>query len=124
MIVAIIATGTMFTFSSAYAAKTAPLGDAGVVINPGSTTLKLCKTNQCYNPQVVTIGVGHLVSWTNADGFTHTLKSGSPGVSGAGSLFSITIAPKGTYSQTFSQAGTFSYFDPVYPWMTGKVYVK
>jgi plastocyanin len=56
------------------------------------------------------------VTWTNFDSVTHTVRfdDGESPVIGNG----------GTYSKTFSDAGTFDYICGIHPSMRGKVVVE
>jgi len=80
--------------------------------------------NIMFNPTTLNVSVGTTVKWTNKDNVNHTVTSGTP--SNASGLFdSGTIAPNGTYSYTFSTAGTFAYYCRVHaPMMTGTIVVK
>ncbi len=87
-----------------------------------SITDRSCTTADSFNPQVVNINVGDTVTWTNADAVGHTVTSGSSSDSVTGTVFdSSLILAGGSFSFTFSQAGTYNYFDMVYPSMTGQV---
>lgn len=75
------------------------------------------KCETAYDSATVTIAVGGTVTWTNNDSFTHTVTSsnsatgcpsgGDPAVTHE--LDSGNISASGTYSHTFTTAGTFSY---------------
>jgi plastocyanin len=80
--------------------------------------------NIAFNPNVLNVSVGTTVKWTNKDNVNHTVTSGTP-TSPSGLFDSGTIAPNGTFSFTFSAAGTYPYFCRVHsPKMTGTVIVK
>jgi plastocyanin len=78
-----------------------------------------------YAPDTITvvIGVNNTVTWTNGDTVSHTVASRSV-PSGASSFTSPIIAPGGTYSETFTVAGTYAYYCTLHSWMTGTVVVK
>jgi plastocyanin len=78
-----------------------------------------------YSPNTITviIGVNNTVTWTNADTASHTVYSTSVPTS-ATAFNSPLIAPGGTYTQTFSVAGTYQYHCSIHSWMTGTVIVK
>ncbi|MGI0046559.1 MAG: plastocyanin/azurin family copper-binding protein [Nitrosotalea sp.] len=99
---------------------------ATVIIRCGaSITDRSCTTTDSFNPQVVNINVGDTVTWTNADTVGHTVTSGSSSDSVTGTVFdSSLILAGGSFSFTFSQAGTYNYFDMVYPSITGQVIVS
>lgn len=60
--------------------------------------------NAKYRPKNLTVKVGTSVTWTNNDSVPQSVTSDSPGVFDSGLL-----QPGGTWSYTFSQAGTFPY---------------
>jgi plastocyanin len=57
------------------------------------------------------------VTWTNADGYDHTVKAGD------GSFDSREIKPGKTYTMTFATAGTHTYYGNIHNSMTGSVVV-
>ncbi len=70
-----------------------------------------------FMPQTDTVPVGSTVTWTNSDGVNHNVTSNS-------SVFSSgNIAPSGTFSFTFTSAGTFPYTCTIHG-MTGTIIVK
>lgn len=73
-----------------------------------------------FAPQTLTIPVGTTVTWTNQDSMPHTVTS--PGKKKV--LDSGELAQGGSYTYTFNEAGTYSYFCTVHPGMKGKVIVK
>jgi plastocyanin len=71
-----------------------------------------------FNPKTITVTAGTTITWTNKDGIAHTVTSTS-------ALFdSGSISANGTYSRTFSTAGTFPYICTVHPTMTATVKVN
>lgn len=76
-----------------------------------------------FSPASKTITVGTTIKWTNQDGVTHTVTSGTPG-SPSGLFDSGNIAPNGTSSYTFNQAGTFYYYCKIHSSMTGTIIVQ
>lgn len=72
-----------------------------------------------FQPGTVTIQVGDTVTWTNNDGTPHTATStDNP------ALFDGQMAPGGSFSFTFSDAGTFDYVCKIHPAMQGTVVVE
>lgn len=69
-------------------------------------------------PASVTVSVGDTVTWTNSDTAPHTATSDTAGVFG-----SPTLNQGGTFSHTFTTAGTFAYHCNIHPSMTGTVVV-
>lgn len=66
----------------------------------------------------ITVKAGTTVKWTNNDSSTHTVTADD------NSFNSGDIAPGGTYSHTFSAAGTINYHCKYHSMMTGKVTVN
>lgn len=69
-----------------------------------------------FSPATLTVPLGTTVRWTNATSAPHTVT--------AASFDSGTIPSGGTYSHTFTQAGTFSYHCAFHPNMTGTIIVS
>jgi len=76
-------------------------------------------TDTMFVPSQLIIKVGDKVSWTNNGVMGHTVTSDS-----GSELSSPTIAKDGTYSHTFSAAGTYSYHCAIHPSMTGVIIVQ
>ena len=74
--------------------------------------------NMAFSPSTLTVTVNTTVTWTNNDGIAHTVTS-TTGLFDSGS-----IASKGTYSYTFTTAGTYSYKCNIHPTMTGTIVVN
>lgn len=96
-----------------------------ITITQGSGAGQSCvATANCYYPNSIQITVGDTVTWTNQDSVGHTVTSGQPTDTQTGTIFdSSLITAGGSYSVTFTQAGTYNYFDLMFPWMTGEVIV-
>jgi plastocyanin len=71
--------------------------------------------NMSFNPSTLSVTAGTTVIWTNNDMVTHTVTS-TPALFDSGS-----IAPGSTFSFTFKNAGTYSYYCKIHTSMTGKV---
>lgn len=71
-----------------------------------------------FNPMSLTVPVNTTVKWTNKDGVTHTVTSNS------GEFNSGNIGSGGTYSFTFTKAGSFPYRCTIHSNMTGTVTVQ
>ena len=73
---------------------------------------------------IIEILVDQTVVWKNADTATHTVTSGTA-ADGPDDIFdSGLFAPGKSFTQNFSEAGTFPYFCLVHPWMDGSVIVS
>ncbi len=74
-------------------------------------------TTTAFNPDNYTVKAGTTVTWFNDDSTSHTVTSTT------GAFNSDNIASGATYSHTFSQAGTYSYYCAIHPNMKGMVVV-
>lgn len=80
----------------------------------GSTTIDI--QNFSFNPATLTVKVGSTVTWTNRDSVNHQIKS---------DIFDSNLLDTNqTYSFTFTTAGTYNYFCPPHPSMTGTIIVQ
>lgn len=71
-----------------------------------------------YVPATITIKAGTTVTWTNKDSVRHTATSDT-------GLFDSGLFGKGeSFSYTFTEAGTFTYFCTPHPYMKGTVIVE
>ncbi len=76
--------------------------------------------NFTFGPQDLTVAVGTTVKWVNHDDIPHTVVEASPG-----KIFrSKALDTDDSYSFTFTNAGTFSYFCGLHPQMQGTIIVK
>ncbi len=88
------------------------------VSSPGCET-----TNTCYLPYSLEINVGDTVMWSNDDTAAHTVTSGTPDeISGV--FDSSLFMSSSKFEYTFDNAGTYSYFCMVHPWMIGQIVVN
>ena len=89
--------------------------------NPGVTaqTFDVMIQNMAFSPQTVTINVGDTVVWTNKDSVSHTVTSDSGAELGSNSL-----SKSGTYSHTFTMAGTYKYHCAIHTSMKGTIIVQ
>jgi plastocyanin len=71
-----------------------------------------------FSPSAITVKAGTKVTWTNHDGFDHTVTAEDK------SFDSQHVAKDGTFEQTFQKAGTFKYFCAIHNSMTGTVTVQ
>jgi len=72
-----------------------------------------------FNPATITIKKGTTVTWTNQDSAPHTVTSES-----GNELDSPTLSKGQSYSHTFNEVGTFSYYCTIHPRMKGNVVVE
>ena len=107
-------------------AKQHPLTQFASIV-PGASS----KTTGAFTPYPIIIKVGDTITWKNEDTTPHTVTSGSgPSDPNKGKDFdsspglSSVIAPGSTFSNKFTQAGTFLYFCQLHPNMVGEVGVN
>lgn len=102
--------------------KSNDIGTNSTGSSPGSNEVWM--QNNMFNPASLSVSVGTTVQWTNKDNVIHTVTSGTPG-SPSGLFDSGNIEANGTYSYTFSTAGTYQYYCRVHaPMMAGTIVVK
>ena len=73
--------------------------------------------NMAFAPATITVNAGTTVTWTNKDAIAHTVTSDN------GLFNSGNIGSNGTYSYTFSTAGSFPYHCSIHTMMKGTVVV-
>src|SRR5579875_1939285 len=97
-----------------------------VNISAGAGSGPTCsQSNNCFDPDVITVAPGTTVEWKNNDKVSHTVTSGNPSDNQTGTVFDSSLIAAGKdFSYTFNTPGTFNYFCQVHPWMTGKVIVS
>ncbi len=77
-----------------------------------------------FNVSNLEVSAGTTVTWTNQSSANHTVTSGTRGEDDEGELFdSGSIAPGGTFSYTFEDAGSYAYFCDFHPGMSAEVTV-
>jgi plastocyanin len=82
---------------------------------PAAVTISI--DNFSFTPKEITVEKGTTVTWINHDDVPHTVVSG-------GVFRSKALDTDESFSFTFSNAGTFSYFCSVHPVMIGRVVVQ
>ena len=70
-------------------------------------------------PSPLRVQAGTTVTWTNDDNVPHTVTSRTGPQFDSGSL-----AQGRSWSRRFDQAGTYSYYCAIHPWMTGRIEVR
>ena len=81
------------------------------------TTIPVAIKSLAFNPATVTIHAGDSVTWTNNDGFDHT-------VTADGGAFNATIHSGQSFTVKFNSVGQFPYHCAIHPSMHGKVVVQ
>ena len=83
-----------------------------------STSTEINISGFAFVAATVTVTVGTTVTWTNLGSVRHTVTSETD-------LFdSGNLARNATFSYSFTDRGTFSYFCAIHPYMRAKVIVK
>jgi plastocyanin len=123
----------------AYAASTSSTAKSFIVTIPkGSANPEVDITKlgprQWYLPRQVTIHTNDTITWRNNDTEAHTVTSGiSAGIESLmnnkrgtpnGIFDSGTFKPGQSWTHTFTNPGTYSYFCTIHPWMEGVVLVQ
>ena len=91
-----------------------PTSGTPVSIVAGASTM----TTTAYAPNPIVVSVGGTVTWMNNDNTAHT------STATGGAFDSGTIAPGGSFSKTFTSAGSFPYHCTIHPGMVGTVTVQ
>lgn len=92
----------------------APAGSTVINIAAGASS----RTTNAYAPSPISVSVGATVAWTNTDSVPHT------STADGGAWSSGNIAPGGTFTRTFTSAGSFTYRCTIHPGMVGTVTVQ
>ena len=107
--------------TSGGAATTAAPGvttSGGTATSAAGNAVQVIMINRSYNPQQVTVKVGDTVTWVNQDSPQHDV------VADNGEFKSSLFDKGGTFSFTFTKAGTFPYHCSIHPGMVGTVVVQ
>jgi plastocyanin len=75
-----------------------------------------------FQPEEITVAPGTTVTWTNEDGFAHTVTAGTRG--NPMGMFDENVPGGGTFSFAFEEAGIYDYFCSIHPGMSGAVIVE
>ena len=92
-------------------------GGGGGYGGGGTTGNSVSIAGFAFSTSSLPVAKGTKVTWKNNDATTHTVTSDD------GTFDSGNIAPGGSYSYTFADAGTFAYHCKIHPTMTAKVVV-
>jgi amicyanin len=85
-----------------------------------ATTHQVVMSGYAFTPRSLTISAGDTVTWTNRDQAPHDVKT----TSGPASIHSPMLAKGGSWSHTFTAAGTYGYLCTVHPGMTAELVVE
>jgi plastocyanin len=100
-------------------------GASNPITNPGTEgttpqTRNIDISGFAFNPSTLTINAGDTVIWTNKDSAPHTVTSDS----GSELKSSTLSAGSGSYSHTFTTAGTYAYHCNIHTMMKGTIVVQ
>ena len=85
---------------------------------PTLTSTEIKMSGFTFVPAPVTVSAGSTVTWTNQDSAPHTVTSETD-------LFdSGRLSTNDSFSYTFTDRGTFSYYCTIHPYMKGEVIVE
>lgn len=85
---------------------------------PATATNEVAIVDFAFQPDPVKVKVGTEVTWTNQDGFAHTVTADDK------SYDSKNMEKDATFTYRFDTAGTFKYFCAIHNYMTGSVVVE
>jgi plastocyanin len=118
IIIIIVAIGGYFIFKNSYK-NPVPNTNQNTDQNPpvtGAKENKVTIKNFAFEPPVLNIKAGEIVTWTNEDSVTHKIKSDT---------FNSNDLITGNFFQfKFDNAGTYDYFCSIHPSMKGKIIVE
>jgi len=104
---------------SATASPAASVAPTSAATPPGASGAQMAVTigGFAFAPATLHVPVGATVIWTNNDAVTHTVTPD------AGGIADHQLAAGTNYSQTFANAGTYSYHCSIHPFMKGTIVV-
>ncbi len=108
---------TALILTSVFIACSKNNDDSGGTGGTGTTNSVSIK-NFAFSVTSLTVSKGVSVTWTNNDAVAHTVTADD------GTFDSGNITPNGTYSKTFTTAGTFAYHCSIHTNMKAKVVVQ
>ncbi len=112
IVVLIIGVAGYFFYRSQYP-SVSPMQTSGVNVPANSVIIK----SNTFTPETLNAKVGDKITWTNSDSYAHTITSDD------GTFDSGKINAGGTFSFTFTKAGTYNYHCAIHTFMTAKVVV-
>ena len=111
--------------AAAAAAAAAAKAPMAVTVEPvAGSGAPGCETTECYTPSTATISAGGTVTFTNTDTAPHTSTSGSAANGPDGVFDTSLIMMNASFDVTLADAGTYTYFCMVHPWMEGTIIVE
>lgn len=92
--------------------------------NPGKGGNSVSIAGMAFTPSSLTVAAGTTVTWTNSDAVAHTVTSDTALFDSGAISASGGYGGGGTYSYTFTTAGTYNYHCSIHPMMTAKIIVQ
>jgi plastocyanin len=92
-------------------------GSGSGVVDAAPTASSVAIADFAFAPAQLTVAAGTTVTWTNSDGFAHTVDAADD------TFVSEALDQGATFSHTFDAAGTFAYICGIHPSMAGTVVV-
>jgi plastocyanin len=122
-LIAVIVAVVVTIGAAAFALGRGVASDSGNATATGSNAPQGASTpvgikDFAFSPETVTVKVGSAITWTNGDGFAHSVKSAD------GSFVSQDLQQGQTFSTTFTAPGTHAYVCGIHNSMTGTVVVE
>jgi nitrite reductase (NO-forming) len=122
------ATGAAMTNATNATGTTGATGGGGATTGVSIVLGASQETTGAFAPNPVQVSVGDTVTWTNEDTQPHTVTSGQNGQPDgkfdSSPNFNPLIAPAGTFSHTFTEAGEYPYYCALHPNQIGTVSVS
>jgi plastocyanin len=116
-IIVFVSSAVLFTLVNWFCSKsanTSSYGNTPPVVNSNAVRIY----NMAFSPSSLTVKTGTKVTWTNTDGYAHTVTSDD------GTTFSSgNVAGGTTFSFTPAVAGTYKYHCNIHSGMTGTLVV-
>jgi plastocyanin len=111
-LIGVAAVGLAAACGGGYSTSSPYMGGSGGGTPPPSTVYL---QGSAFNPATDTVASGTTLTWTNQDGFAHTVTYSS----GPDSAFSGSLAAGASYQHTFTTPGTYQYYCTIHGTPTG-----
>lgn len=109
----------LFAVSSGAGAPSAATPSASIGTTAEIKLLATADGNWFFSPESIEIAAGTTVTWTNETDVAHTVSGSDLSFDDSGY-----IEPGQSFSQTFSDPGTYRFKCDPHPWMTGQIVMK
>ena len=116
--VGIVTAAAAVALSLGLAALWARSADSSAPVEAAPDASGVAIVDFAFAPDVLTVPTGSTVTWSNADGFAHTVAATDA------SFVSDSLTTGATFQHTFDTAGTFTYLCGIHPSMAGTVIVE